>query len=167
MLDTATRNHAAYLTRIQTAPLSGAPRIALFDLNPPTLIETNIPTRPLGLRIPLPSHRLLVAVSSITGLIEIEDDGSSERAERARLATAAVNEQKTRLVDEVGRLMTAVSRLSQLRMVLNKNRSSPRTCKNRCDNSAGCPLVESRFALKVCYASLCHVCVVQGNDHLF
>jgi len=109
MLVTATNAHASHSTRARTASLVGAPRVALFAFNPPNLVEADtISTRTLALRIPLPSHHLLVGVSSLTGLIEIEDDGSPERAARAKLATTAVNEQKSRLVDDVGKLITAV-----------------------------------------------------------
>lgn len=109
LLVTATRTHASHLTRIQVAPLISAPRIALFALNPPSLAESaSDSSRPLALRIPLPSHYLDVGISARTGLIEIEDNGSEDRRARAKLATVAINEQKSRLLDDVGRLITAV-----------------------------------------------------------
>ena len=115
LLATATGGHAAHLTRVNTASLLVAPRIVLYPLNPPKLVESDFEsTRPLALRIPLPSVQhdahLVVAVSSLTGLIEIDDEGATtERRTRATLASTAVNEQnKSRLLEEVGKLITSV-----------------------------------------------------------
>ncbi len=135
LLATATRTHASYLTRTQTAPLLNARRIALFALNIPTLVESDLASDlPLALHIPLPSHHLAVGISSRTGLVEIEDDGSQDRGARAKLAMTAVNERKSRLLDDVGRLMTAVSFFYIFAQMLTASRSSRRIWKNKCAN---------------------------------
>ncbi|ORY27374.1 hypothetical protein BCR39DRAFT_589263 [Naematelia encephala] len=119
ILNLASRTHASLLTRHHTAALLAAPRIALFPADPPQLVETDNTTRPLALRIPLPSRQrqahLLIGVSSLTGLIEIEDSGSTDssatspedRGGRAKLATVSANE-RGRLMEDVGRLLVAV-----------------------------------------------------------
>lgn len=74
-------------------------------------------TRPVSLIVPLPSRgQLSIAVSSISGLLEIEDSIARDsgqvmdnnRTLRARLTTNSVNEQKTRLADDVSRLVSAI-----------------------------------------------------------
>jgi mediator of RNA polymerase II transcription subunit 14 len=124
ILSLATRAHAALLTRQQTAAALTASRSLISGQAPPTLVENTdaSSTRPLALHIPLPSKQrtanLIVSVSSLTGLLEVEDDGAKylveqngtdDRAQRARMTTSSVNEGRTRLLDDVGRLMAAVS----------------------------------------------------------
>ncbi|WVF66324.1 hypothetical protein IAT40_001064 [Kwoniella sp. CBS 6097] len=113
----STRAHAAHLTRAHTSTLLSSPRFIQTLLNQPTLqeAEDSSSTLPLTLHIPLPSHQrvttLTVGVSSLNGLLEIEDDGSSgneARATQVRTAAASVNSGKTRLVDEIGRLTIAI-----------------------------------------------------------
>jgi hypothetical protein len=114
MLRTATRAHAAHLTRSHATPLLASPRITLFPLKLPTITERDAEYTPLSLRIPLPSRQkasaLVVSVSALTGMIEIEDQGSTDaRAGRARIASNSVNDNVARLLDDLGRLITAVS----------------------------------------------------------
>jgi mediator of RNA polymerase II transcription subunit 14 len=124
ILVAATRIHAAHLTKAKTAALLTASRLSLFPLNPPALQSSSDLSRPpLALHIPLPSrHRasdLVINVSSKTGLVDISDTGANAkfgnlegnetgRAGRVRLACASVNEGKTRLPDDIGRLIIAV-----------------------------------------------------------
>ncbi|WVQ93944.1 hypothetical protein IAU59_001022 [Kwoniella sp. CBS 9459] len=117
VLVTSTRAHAAHLTRAHTSTLLSSPRFIQTLLNQPTLREAEdlSSTLPLVLHIPLPSHQrvstLTVGVSSLNGLLEIEDDGSSGnegRGAQVRTAAASVNSGKTRLVDEIGRLTIAI-----------------------------------------------------------
>ncbi|WWD22838.1 hypothetical protein CI109_107332 [Kwoniella shandongensis] len=117
LLSTATRAHAAHLTRTHTASLLASPRVIQTLLNQPTLRESDDLTLslPLTLQIPLPSRNRLwslhIGVSSHNGSIEIEDDGAignEARANRVKLATTSVNEGKSRLVDDVGRLTIAI-----------------------------------------------------------
>nr|XP_019048596.1 hypothetical protein I302_02368 [Kwoniella bestiolae CBS 10118]OCF27526.1 hypothetical protein I302_02368 [Kwoniella bestiolae CBS 10118] len=117
LLMTSARAHAAHLTRVQASSLISSPKFILSLLNSPTLQESedqNSP-RPLTLRIPLPSRQrissLLIGVSAYNGYIEIEDDGSignEGRANRVEMATKSINDGKTRLVDDIGRLTVAV-----------------------------------------------------------
>jgi mediator of RNA polymerase II transcription subunit 14 len=119
MITTSTRIHAAHLTRSLAAPLLASPRIAIFPSSPPSLVESDSSARPVTLQVPLPSRTksvsLLVGVSARAGLIEIEDEGaregaaSEERRMRVRMTMASVNEGRTRIADDVGRLMIAVS----------------------------------------------------------
>ncbi|OCF33140.1 hypothetical protein I316_05185 [Kwoniella heveanensis BCC8398] len=117
ILATSTRAHAAHLTRSHTSTLLSSPRFIQTLLNQPTLREAEdiSSTLPLTLHIPLPSHQrvttLIVGVSSLNGLLEIEDDGSTgneARATQVRTAAGSVNQGKTRLVDEIGRLTIAI-----------------------------------------------------------
>ncbi|KAK8844610.1 hypothetical protein IAR55_006457 [Kwoniella newhampshirensis] len=117
ILSTSTKAHAAHLTRVHTAALLSSPRFVQTLLNQPDLRESDDPMSylPLTLQIPLPSrHRLsslLIGVSSQNGSIEIEDDGAvgnAARAARVKVVMASVNEGKSRLVDDVGRLTIAV-----------------------------------------------------------
>ena len=114
ILQTATRAHAAHLTRLLTQPLLGSPRIALFPLNLPSMDERDSEDKPLCLRIPLPTRQkssaLTVAISSLTGLIEVEDEGATDiRVGRAKITSSNVNENRSRLLEDLGRLITAVS----------------------------------------------------------
>lgn len=124
VLLSATRYHASLLTRQQTASIMATPPSLIAGRMPPMLVESDISTsaRPLSLRIPLPSRlrdsNLIVGVSSITGLIEIEDDGArltgganglDDRTLRARMTTNNVNEGKSRLLEDISRLIAAVS----------------------------------------------------------
>lgn len=116
ILETATTTHAAHLTRHHCSPLLALSRISIFPSNPPTLTES-----PVALRVPLPAQKscLVISISAQTGLIEIEDEGAivsydsvgrgmEDRGKRAKMACASVNEGKTRLGDDIGRLITAV-----------------------------------------------------------
>nr|XP_018266491.1 uncharacterized protein I303_00466 [Kwoniella dejecticola CBS 10117]OBR88649.1 hypothetical protein I303_00466 [Kwoniella dejecticola CBS 10117] len=114
---TSARAHAAHLTRVQASSLVSSPKFILSLLNQPTLQETEDPDSscPLTLRIPLPSRlnvsSLLIGVSAYSGYVEIEDDGSignEARANRVELATKSINDGKTRLVDDIGRLTVAI-----------------------------------------------------------
>jgi hypothetical protein len=79
--------------------------------------------RPLALHISIPSRQrrtqILVWVSPVTGLLEIEDEGArlgagsggEERVNRARLATNGVNTGMTKLGEALKRLIIAVRRL--------------------------------------------------------
>lgn len=113
----ATRAHAAHLARATMASLLTNERLILDPLNPPRMVESDTSTRPVSLIVPLPSRgQLSVAVSSISGLLEIEDSivrdsgqvMDNSRTLRAKLATSAINEQKTRLADDVYRLVSAI-----------------------------------------------------------
>ncbi|OCF71301.1 hypothetical protein I204_07928 [Kwoniella mangroviensis CBS 8886] len=117
LLMSSARAHAAHLTRVQASSLISSPKFILSLLNSPSLQESEDQTssRPLTLRIPLPSRQrissLLIGVSAYNGYIEIEDDGSigdEARANRVELATKSINDGKTRLVDDIGRLTVAV-----------------------------------------------------------
>ncbi|RSH89438.1 mediator complex subunit [Saitozyma podzolica] len=118
MITASTRIHAAHLTRSLAAPLLASPRIAIFPSSPPSLVESDSSARPVTLQVPLPSRTksvsLLVGVSARAGLIEIEDEGaregaaSEERRMRVRMTMASVNEGRTRIADDVGRLMIAI-----------------------------------------------------------
>lgn len=113
----ATRAHAAHLARATTTALLTNERLVLDPLNPPRMVESDSSTRPVSLIVPLPSRgQLSIAVSSISGLLEIEDSIARDsgqvmennRTLRAKLATSSVNEQKTRLADDVYRLVSAI-----------------------------------------------------------
>ncbi|KAI9633134.1 mediator complex subunit MED14-domain-containing protein [Dioszegia hungarica] len=119
ILTEATREHAVHLTRSHCAPLLTSARIGIFPNNPPTLVDTHAETstRPLSMRVPLPGRQrstaILVGISALTGLIEIEDEGAvpigmEDRGKRAKMACGSVNEGKTRLGDDIGRLITAI-----------------------------------------------------------
>nr|XP_019014394.1 uncharacterized protein I206_00476 [Kwoniella pini CBS 10737]OCF53175.1 hypothetical protein I206_00476 [Kwoniella pini CBS 10737] len=117
LIMTSARAHAAHLTRVQASALISSPKFILSLLNQPTLQESEDPTSscPLTLRIPIPSRQnvssLIIGVSAYNGHIEIEDDGSignEVRAERVELAMKSINDGKTRLVDDIGRLTVAV-----------------------------------------------------------
>jgi len=141
MLQIATTTHAAHLTRLHTSPLLASPRIALFPLNLPSIIERDSTVTPLSLQIPLPSRQkssaLVVSVSALTGLIEIEDEGATEsRMGRARLASAAVNDQKANLLNDLGRLITAVRTVIDWVHVLTA-RSSLKPSNLKCGSWAG------------------------------
>lgn len=145
ILTTATGNHASHLTQHHCNPLLNIPRLRIFPTDPPTLVPSlsESVTRPLSLRVPLPSGQkstsLLVGISSLTGLVEIEDEGAmasfegpvqgipvaglvggitgigslgkgmEDRGKRAKMASGSVNDGKTKLGDDIGRLITAVS----------------------------------------------------------
>jgi mediator of RNA polymerase II transcription subunit 14 len=116
ILTTATRTHAAHLTRLISTPLLSSARLAVLPLTPPYLDESSADNDevPLALRIPLPSKQrptaLVVGISALTGLINIEDEGATEaRTARALMACAAINDQRSRLQDDLGRLIVAVS----------------------------------------------------------
>ncbi|CAK9786479.1 hypothetical protein CC85DRAFT_270293 [Cutaneotrichosporon oleaginosum] len=114
----ATRAHAAHLSRVNTTPLLTNERLILDPLNPPRMEESeSSSTRPVSLVVPLPSRgQLSIAVSSISGLLEIEDSIARDNGQvmennrtlRAKLATNSSNEQKTRLADDVYRLVSAI-----------------------------------------------------------
>ncbi|WWC85678.1 uncharacterized protein L201_000544 [Kwoniella dendrophila CBS 6074] len=117
ILMTSARAHAAHLTRVQASSLISSPKFILSLLNQPTLQESDDPTspRPLILRVPLPSRQkissLLIGVSAYNGYIEIDDDGctgNEARSTRVEMATKSINDGKTRLVDDIGRLTVAV-----------------------------------------------------------
>lgn len=119
LLQTATRAHASFLARSTFSPLLSNPRLALDPLNLPKLIESDSTSRPVQLIIPLPPAQgdahFTVSVSATTGLIEIEDSMKdsgqvleNKRLLQTKLATASVNDQKTRLADDLHRLLTAV-----------------------------------------------------------
>lgn len=114
----ATRAHAAHLSRVNTTPLLTNERLILDPLNPPRMEESeSSSTRPVSLIVPLPSRgQLSIAVSSISGLLEIEDSIARDNGQvmennrtlRAKLATNSSNEHKTRLADDVYRLISAI-----------------------------------------------------------
>jgi mediator of RNA polymerase II transcription subunit 14 len=111
-----------------TTPLLSSPQIALFPLNPPSLLASE--RRPLSLHIPLPSRAaskrlsLIIGVSALTGLMEIEDEGHGEGREgRAKLVERSVNLEGGRLGDDIGRLMKAVSSVGFTREELMLPRS--------------------------------------------
>ncbi|TXT06056.1 hypothetical protein VHUM_03529 [Vanrija humicola] len=120
ILTTATRTHAKLLSEVTTAPLLGLQRLTLNPQNPPRIVESDSPTRPLALVVPLSEQHgnahFTVSVSATTGLIEIEDTSTKDngqvlennRSLRAKLATASVNDHKTRLADDLHRLLSAV-----------------------------------------------------------
>ncbi|KAL1409660.1 mediator complex subunit [Vanrija albida] len=120
ILTTATRSHARHLSEATITPLLGVHRLTLNPQNPPRIVESDSPTRPLALVVPLSEQHgnahFTVAVSATTGLIEIEDTSTKDngqvlennRSLRAKLATASVNDQKTRLADDLHRLLSAV-----------------------------------------------------------
>lgn len=96
------------------------PQMALATpLISPSLQESE--TRPLALHISIPSRQrrtqILVWVSPVTGLLEIEDEGArlgigsggEERSNRARLATNGVNSGLAKLGEALKRLIIAVS----------------------------------------------------------
>jgi mediator of RNA polymerase II transcription subunit 14 len=109
-----TRDHAAHLTRHHATPLINN-RTPLIE---PELVTTD--TRPLVVRIPIPSQKrdiaLKVSVSPITGILDIEDEGAKfsassggdERAIRTRQATHGVNTGTAQLGDALRRLVIAV-----------------------------------------------------------
>jgi mediator of RNA polymerase II transcription subunit 14 len=115
ILSLATHDHAAHLTRHYAGPLI-ANRTPLIE---PTLETTD--SRPLVLRIPIPSQKrpvaLKVSVSPFSGLLEIEDEGAKfsagfggeERGVRTRLTTQSVNSGATPLSEALRRLVMAVS----------------------------------------------------------
>ena len=142
LLNPVIQFHASHLLRLQVASLNST-RIALFPLNPPSLVS--LPAEPIGgegelsYRIPLPSkHKpvaLRITISRYTGLLEISDDAGTEaRALRARMATSSVNEGKSRLQDDLVRLIQAVRCLQPLPtgQELTYGRSSWRTWKIKC-----------------------------------
>lgn len=150
ILYTATRTHAAHLTRFFTTPLLSSPRLALFPLNLPSVVERDEDTTPVSFRIPLPSRQkqsaLVVSVSSMTGLVEIEDESANEsRASRARLASVEANKPPGRLLDSLVRLITAVSWHIPFGYVALTFRSLLRMWKARCDSLAGRLPVGSHF----------------------
>jgi mediator of RNA polymerase II transcription subunit 14 len=116
---TATRTHAVHLTQTLAAPLLASSRIALLPKSPPSLVGSESIDRPISLHMPLPSRTksasLVVGISARTGLVEMEDEGakegvgSEERRVRVRMVLAGVNEGRTRIMEEIGRLMVAVS----------------------------------------------------------
>lgn len=120
LLTTATRAHATHLARATMTPLLANPRLLLDPLNPPRLEESESASRPLSLIVPLPAQHggahFAVAVSATSGLIEIKDTNGKDRDQilesnrtlRAKLATASVNDQKTRLGEDLYRLVSAV-----------------------------------------------------------
>ncbi|BEI89208.1 uncharacterized protein CcaverHIS019_0205700 [Cutaneotrichosporon cavernicola] len=118
IVTTATRAHAAHLSRVNTALLLTNERLILDPHNPPRMEESeSSSTRPVCLIVPLPSRgQLSVSVSSISGLLEIEDSIARDNGQvmennrtlRAKLATNSSNEQKTRLADDVYRLVSAI-----------------------------------------------------------
>ncbi|EKD02252.1 hypothetical protein A1Q2_03399 [Trichosporon asahii var. asahii CBS 8904] len=119
ILGTATRAHASFIARSTFSPLLANPRLALDPLNLPKLIESESAARPVQFIIPLPpaqgAAHFTVSVSATTGLIEIEDSMKdsgqvleNKRLLQTKLATASVNDQKTRLADDLHRLITAV-----------------------------------------------------------
>ncbi|WVR03276.1 hypothetical protein IAU60_000267 [Kwoniella sp. DSM 27419] len=117
ILFSSTRAHAAHLTRAHTSTLLSSPRFIQTLINQPSFREADNPSDPLPLIlvIPLPSRKslsnLTIGVSALNGLIEIGDDGAAgneARLGRVKLATASINEGKTRLADDIGRLTVAV-----------------------------------------------------------
>lgn len=119
ILGTATKAHASFIARSTFSPLLANPRLALDPLNLPKLIESESAARPVQFIIPLPPAQgeahFTVSVSATTGLIEIEDSMKdsgqvleNKRLLQTKLATASVNDQKTRLADDLHRLITAV-----------------------------------------------------------
>lgn len=119
ILGTVTKAHASFLARSTFSPLLANPRLALDPLNLPRLVESDSASRPVQLIIPLPPAQgdahFTVSVSATTGLIEIEDSMKdsgqvleNKRLLQTKLATASVNDQKTRLADDLHRLITAV-----------------------------------------------------------
>jgi len=122
LLQIATQDHAVHLTRAITTPLILSPRIALFPLNPPSLRLTDELETPMSLVVPLPTRQrdasLMVSVSALTGHLVIAESRltrdvglaqSTERSDRTKAAVSAVNEHKSRLMDEVAKLISAVS----------------------------------------------------------
>lgn len=119
ILGTATKAHASFIARSTFSPLLANPRLALDPLNLPKLVESESAARPVQFVIPLPPAQgeahFTVSVSATTGLIEIEDSMKdsgqvleNKRLLQTKLATASVNDQKTRLADDLQRLITAV-----------------------------------------------------------
>ncbi|KAL0240364.1 hypothetical protein I308_106615 [Cryptococcus tetragattii IND107] len=116
LLHVCTRTHASHLTRSHGTSLLTSPRFLNASSVQPSLEESTDPsTRPLTLRVPLPSRyavsHLLIGVSPFSGLLEVEDEGAKgndARAERVAMSMKSVNEGKTKLVDDITRLTTAI-----------------------------------------------------------
>ncbi|KIR31808.1 hypothetical protein I352_05803 [Cryptococcus deuterogattii MMRL2647] len=116
LLHVCTRTHASHLTRSHGTSLLTSPRFLNASSVQPSLQESTDPSaRPLTLRVPLPSRyavsHLLIGVSPFSGLLEVEDEGAKgndARAERATMSMKSVNEGKTKLVDDITRLTTAI-----------------------------------------------------------
>lgn len=119
IMTTATRTHASYLARVTTLPLLGNAKLTLDPENPPRMHESQSDARPVQLIVPLPikngTAHFVISVAPMTGLIDIEDSAARDsgqvteniRTLRAKLATDSVNEQKTRLADDLWRLISA------------------------------------------------------------
>ncbi|OXG84460.1 hypothetical protein C349_02506 [Cryptococcus neoformans var. grubii Br795] len=116
LLHACTRTHASHLTRSHGTSLLTSPRFLNASSVQPSLQEsTDRSARPLTLRVPLPSRyavsHLLIGVSPFSGLLEVEDEGAKgneARAERAAMSMKSVNDGKTKLVDDITRLTTAI-----------------------------------------------------------
>jgi len=117
IVDTASRIHAVYSTNAIASTILSAPRFNLLPGSPSTLETTGDTARPLMLIIPLPSKpisTLNLWVSPLTGLVEIEDSGLDEsstddRAGRLKLATAGINDGRSKVTDDLTKLIVAVS----------------------------------------------------------
>ena len=110
ILEAAARSHAANLLIHHVQPIVNSSRLTIFPLNPPKFTDTNTG---LTFRVPLPSKQkdiaIVSAVSTLTGLIEITDEGGTEtRTTRARIATTNINESKSKILDDIARLISAV-----------------------------------------------------------
>ena len=118
MVDTATRSHASLRTRDIIAPVLTSTRFA--NAIPPVAVEDDEQgrsARPTSLHVPIPTQtrsEIRIGVSAITGLLELEDTGAkpgTDRADRAQTIAKAFNDGRTRLVEDISRLLTAVSYL--------------------------------------------------------
>jgi hypothetical protein len=107
-------------------PLLLHPRLTIDPLNPPRIAESDSANRPLSVIVPLPAQygdggQFVVSVSATSGLIEIEDTSAKDNGQglennrtlRAKMASAAVNEQRGRLAEDVYRLMISVCGVRQ------------------------------------------------------
>ncbi|EIW73135.1 hypothetical protein TREMEDRAFT_37169 [Tremella mesenterica DSM 1558] len=111
-----TRRHASAKSRHIVTPILAIPRVA--SLTPPPVIHENPDTtsaRPLVLQVPIPSqqrHSISIGVSSITGMVEVQDSGAKRgdaRSARVNEVTVGANNGKGKLGPDLIRLIIALA----------------------------------------------------------